>query len=446
MLSFLAPGYLFAALAAAAGLVAAHFIVRRQPRAMVLPTARFVPDTPVITTGWARIPADLAVLALRALCVVLAGLALAQPFFPQKASGVARVILADHSRAVADTSEVRDSVAAVRAPDDVVIAYGSSAVDESIPRPSRPPFVDSQGERGSLSAGLVAAIRAASRFRDRADSVELVVVSSFAAEELDAATHRIRQEWPGRARLIRVAAPAGQIVSRAPALVAEPGDPLAVALAASRTVTPADVRITRAALTAADSSWVRGQPGRVLLHWPIDTAPAGFVARAAPATAGGVATRGNAVVAPFQVRFQHAPALGSTAVAWWMDGDVAAAESVLAQSCIRSVAIPVSAAGDFVLRPDFHAVVRDLLQSCGGAQDFTFASDRPLAMLAGSGGLAPANLFAAPRPASSPIAVWLLIASMLSALLELLVRRRRRARAHADRTASESGSTSRKAA
>src|SRR5688500_1252564 len=115
MLRFLAPGYLIAALAAAAGLVAAHFIVRRQPRAMVLPTARFVPDTPVLTTGFARIPADLAVLALRVLCVLLAGIALAVPFLQPRASGTSRVILVDRSRAVADSVEVRDSVAAVRA-------------------------------------------------------------------------------------------------------------------------------------------------------------------------------------------------------------------------------------------------------------------------------------------------------------------------------------------
>ena len=447
MLSFLAPGYLFAALAAAAGLVAAHFIVRRQPRAMVLPTARFVPDTPVITTGWARIPADLAVLALRVLCVLLAGLALAQPFFQQKASGAARVILADHSRAVADTGEIRDSVAAVRGPDDVVIAYGSSAVDESIPRPSRPPFVDWQGKRGSVSAGLVAAIRAASRFRDRADSVELVIVSSFATEELDAATRSIRQAWPGRARLIRVAAPAEAAVGRAPALAAaEPADPLAVGLAASRIVTTADVRITRLALTAADSSWVREQPGRVLLHWPIAAAPAGFVARPTAVLAGGLATRGNAVVAPFQVRFQHAPALGSAAVAWWVDGDVAAAESVLGKSCIRSVAVPVSAAGDFVLRPDFHAALRDLVQACGGATALGPMSDASLAMLAGSGRLAPSKLFAPPRPGFSPVATWLLIASLLCALLELLVRGGRRIGAQANGGARESVGDVRKAA
>ncbi|MEX0908741.1 MAG: BatA domain-containing protein, partial [Gemmatimonadaceae bacterium] len=207
MLSFFAPGYLLAALAAAGALVAAHFIVRRQPRAMTLPTARFVPDAPVLTTGWHRRPSDLAVLALRVLCVLLAGLALAGPYLRERAGGSARLILADRSRAVADSAELRDSIAAMRADDDVVIEYGAGS-----------------SERGSLSAGLVAATRAASRFRGGADSVELVIVSSFAAEELDAATALVRREWPGRARLVRVAAPTMTDSVRRPALVSEPGD------------------------------------------------------------------------------------------------------------------------------------------------------------------------------------------------------------------------------
>ena len=428
MLRFLAPGYLFAALAVAAGLVAAHFIVRRQPRAMVLPTARFVPDAPVLTTGWARIPSDVAVLALRALCALLAGLALAQPFFQPRASGIARVILADHSRAVADTGEVRDSVAAVRGPDDVVIVYSSSAM------------------RGSLSAGLVAATRAASRFQDRADSVELVVVSSFAAEELDAATRRVRREWPGRARLVRVAAAGESLGSRAPALAAAAGDPLAVALAAARIMTSADVRITRGALTAADSLWAVEQPRRVLVQWPVAAPPTGFIARAAPHVTGGLATRGSAIVAPFQVRFQHVPALGSAAIAWWMDGDVAAAESALGASCLRSVAVPVSAAGDFVLRPDFHAVLEDLVQPCGGRPVFAPMTDASLAGLAGTGGLAPSHLFASPRPPSSPVTAWLLAGSVLCALLELLIRGDRRRGAQSGRLLREAAADSRKAA
>lgn len=427
MLRFLAPGYLFAALAASAALIAAHFIVRRQPRALVLPTARFVPDAPVLTTGWARTPTDIAVLALRVLCVLLAGLALAGPFLGEKAGGIGRVVLVDRSRSVGDSVELSDSVQSVRTAGDVLVSYGSSAFEER-EEGVRPQRAESfRAERGSLSAGIVAAKRAAARFRGRADSVELVIVSSFASEQLDAATARVRAEWPGRARLVRVSATPETGPARAPALAATADDPLAVAVGASLVVTPADVRIARGGLGASDSAWTREQPGRVLVHWPMATAPAGFVARATPTTAVGLATRSHAMVAPFHRGWQHAPALGSRAVAWWIDGDVAAAEVALGSSCVRSVAVPVSAAGDFVLRPDFHDVVRDLVQPCGGARAFTPMAGSSLAMLTGRGPLAPSREFAQPRAEPSWTTALLLLSAIFTALIELLVRRGRRA-------------------
>lgn len=423
MLSFLAPGYLVAALVAAAGLVAAHFIVRRQPPAMLLPTARFVPDAPVLTTGWARVPSDLLPLLLRVLCVLLAGLALAGPFIHGRGQGIARVILADRSRAVADSGEVSDSVAALRAPADVVIEYTSTARGEtSAELAARPVSV----QPASLSAGLVAATRAASRFRDAADSVELVIVSSFAAEELDPATERVRREWPGRARLVRVAAPATLDSARSPTLVSDSADPLAVALAIARPETRAGVRIVRRDLIGADSAWATAERGRVLVHWPTSTAPAGFVARGTPAPVGGVVGHGPALLALFQRRWQYVPALESAPVAWWIDGDVAAAETALGNGCMRAVAVPVSGAGDFVLRPDLHALAGELVQPCGGAPVFSPIPPVTLAMLAGPPQLAPSAAFAQPLPEASAIGTWLLIASLACALLELLLRARRR--------------------
>lgn len=424
MLSFLAPGYLIAALAAATGLVAAHFIVRRQPRAMSLPTARFVPDAPVVTTGWAHIPSDLATLTLRVLCVLLAGIALAGPFLRSNRTGAGRVILADRSRAVADSGAVSDSVASIRAPGDVVIGYGSGAVEELPAGSANSAALPRASARGSLSAGLVAATRAASRFRGRADSVELVIVSSFAVEELDAATARVRQEWPGRARLIVVPARAPTDSSRPPLIAGGPGDPLAVALAIARPATSAEVRIIRGAMAGTDSTWAREGSVRVVVHWPVAAAPAGFVARVEATPAAGLLTAAGAMIAQFHRRWQYAPAIDTKPVAWWIDGDVAAVEVTVGRGCVRSVAIPVSPGGDFVLRPDFHAVLRDLVQPCGGAPGYDRMTAASLAMLAGTGRLAPANLFAKPRAAVSPTVKWLLFASLACALLELIVRRR----------------------
>jgi hypothetical protein len=192
------------------------------------------------------------------------------------------------------------------------------------------------------------------------------------------------------------------------------------------------VRIVRTALGAADSAWTAAQLGRVLLHWPVSAAPEGFIARGEIARAGGVVARGPAVIAPFQRRWQLAPAIDRKPVAWWIDGDVAAAEAVLGGGCVRSVAIPVSVAGDFALRPDFHALLRELTQPCGGAPAYEPITASLMAMLAGTGGLAPASAFAKPPAETSPAAKWLLLASVACALLELLVRRRRAAGAMAD--------------
>lgn len=429
MLSFFAPGYLLAALAAAGALVAAHFIVRRQPRALTLPTARFVPEVPVLTTGWDRRPSDLPVLALRVLCVLLAGIALAGPFLRERAGGNVKLILADRSRAVGDSAELRDSIMAVRADGDLVIDYGAGAVG-----------------RGSLSAGLVAATRAASRFRGGADSVELVIVSSFAAEQWDAATARVRREWPGRARLVAVAAPTIADSMRRPVLVSEPADPLAVALAIARPLTSVDVRIVRGALGAADSIWTGEQAGRVLLHWPVSTAPDGFIAREAPDSIGGVAIPGQAIISLFHRRWRFVPAVDRRPVAWWIDGDAAAAESALGSGCVRSVAIPVSVAGDFVLRPDFHALIRELAEPCGGAPAYEPLPPASLATLAGPAGLAPSGAFGKPPVEISPAAGWLLLGSLVCALLELLARRGQGRDAVADARGADPIAPSRKVA
>ena len=423
MLSFLAPAYLFAAAAAAAGLVAMHFIVRRTPRAMAFPTARFVPESVLPATGWARVPQDLLVLALRVLCVLLAGLALAGPFVQDRGARTSRVVLVDRSRAVADTGEVRDSVAAVARDGDVIMGYASSARVET-PGASAPAEA-SVGGRGSLTPALVAAIRSASALRDRADSVELVIVSTLAGEQLDAATARVRREWPGKARLVRVAGRAATGTLRAPTLVAGEDDAFTAALSSAGARTSAEVRIVRGPLTHADTAWIAAAPGRVVVHWPVEVAPAGFMRRDDRTPAHALLTGSGLVVAPFERPWAYVPALGATPVAWWIDGDVAAAEAAHASGCVRSVAVPVSATGDFVLRHDFHAVLYELIQPCGGAREYAEMPAAALVILRGPAGAAPATAFAAPARDASLLATWLLLASLACALLELAVRARR---------------------
>ena len=207
-MSFLAPGFFFASLAVAAAIVALHFIVTRQPRAAILPTARFVPDTRATTVAPARRPSDLLLMLLRVLLVLAAGAGLAKPVFKPSRGAQVRVILVDVSRSPRDSAAIRDSVRAIYRDGDAVVLFDSSTrlvtgnVGDTIGalRPT--------GRRGNLSAALIAALRAGSSLRDRADSLELVIVSPFAREELDAATDSIRTLWPGKARLVRVGASA----------------------------------------------------------------------------------------------------------------------------------------------------------------------------------------------------------------------------------------------
>ena len=101
-MTFLAPEFLYAALAVAAGIVALHFIVTRQPRAAILPTARFVPDTPATTIARARYPSDLLLMLLRVLVILAAGAGMAKPVLTSRREAQARVILADVSRSTSD--------------------------------------------------------------------------------------------------------------------------------------------------------------------------------------------------------------------------------------------------------------------------------------------------------------------------------------------------------
>ena len=91
-MTLLAPGFFWAAIAVSAGIVALHFIVTRQPRAVVLPTARFVPDSPATAAARDARPADLLLLFLRVLVVLAAGAALAKPILQPTKRPEARVI------------------------------------------------------------------------------------------------------------------------------------------------------------------------------------------------------------------------------------------------------------------------------------------------------------------------------------------------------------------
>jgi hypothetical protein len=452
-MSLLVPWFLMAAGAAAAVAVVLHFLAAREPKAVPLPTARFAPDRPGPSRAHATRPRDLVLLAVRLALLLAVGAALAEPVLSGRRT-VGRILLVDRSRAVRDGAELADNVRRRYAPGGAILLFDSSAivlrgtVEDSLRR------IAPTATAGNLSAALISAMRLASLMRATVDSVELVLFSPLVAEEVDAATDSIRALWPGAIGVVRVAARAacpapGADCPRGVSIRAAPNDPLRVALPPALDDATATVRLVRGALTPADSAWARAGGG-ALVHWPPVIAaaagaatPAGspWMARPAADTAGAVVAGDAVVVAPFQrlvaVRDAESPAprsamrcppatIGCRVSSRWLDGEPAALEVSLGAGCLRTVTVPVASRGDLVLDPRFARFAIALLGPCGGPADLTPLSAARVDSLAGAARPRLAATAAMGRPASgmSPLARWLLLAAVLLAAAEMLVRRR----------------------
>lgn len=450
-MTFLAPGFLYASLAVAAAIVALHFIVTRQPRAGILPTARFVPDTRATTIAPAKRPSDFLLMLLRALVVLAAGTALAKPVLTPSRGAEARVILVDVSRSAHDSLATRDSVRAYYRRGDAVVAFDSSArllggtVADTLAvlRPT--------SKRGNLSAALIAALRAGSSLRDHADSLELVIVSPFAKEALDAATDTIRTLWPGRARLVRVGEAPQPIADATGRLeiTADPNDPLTVTVALARNRPTGDGRratgdgrqptadgqrqknvppsIERTSIQSSPLVSSLRDPGP-LIEWPADSRPRGAVPRVPRDTIGGVMSGESIVIAAFDRQWSFPPdsLRDAEVIARWADGEPAAIERPDGPGCVRSVAIPVTPVGDLVIRNDFVRLVASLSRPCAQVTSSIPADPGVIAKLEGKGGLAPREAFQPLTDTRSDLAPWLLALAISAAIAELFVRRRRR--------------------
>ncbi|MDO8501846.1 MAG: BatA domain-containing protein [Gemmatimonadaceae bacterium] len=425
-MSFLAPGFFLASLVVVAAVVALHFIVTRQPRAGVLPTARFVPDLPAMATARATRPSDIPLMLLRVLLILAAGAGLARPVIKPSRGADARVILVDISRAVRDASAMRDSAQSVYRDRDVVIVFDSSARSMSGSIADSLASLTSSRRRGNLSGALIAALRAGSSMRERADSLELVIVSPLAADEMDAATDSIRTLWPGGARIVQVGAPrdSGSVLPP-PEIRAVAGDPMQVTVSLVRSVPGTSALIVRGPATAQNSQAIVSA-GRAYVEWAATTRPRGTAQRAARDTVGGVLADTALIVAGFERRWTFATdsIRGGHVVARWIDGEPAAMEWPAGDGCIRSVAIPVASAGDFAIGHDFVRFVAALSGPCIGRVAAPTIPASVIMSLAGSGGLAPREAFRAYDDVRSPLAPWLLGLALAAALGELIVRRR----------------------
>ena len=414
-MTFLAPWALAIAGLAAAGVVVLHLVARQRPAAYLLPTARFIPDQRTLVSRVATRPRDLLLLALRVLLMLFSGAAFARPVLSPSRGTVARIVLLDRSRSVANAA---DAVARARALSRgdaavTVIAFDTVASVLAVDAWDSVAAAPRSNSRGSLTTALVAARRASASLAQRADSIQLELVSPLATVEFDAGTDRARPAWPGSMRVDRIALRqdtlSGWRLDRPLAV----SDQLGPAMASVRSAPGARVtRLVRGAPTGADSAFARA--GGTVVRW--DTA-------ATPRLATEGLSLGDDVIVAALGRM----AIGRTGlvVARWADGTRAAEELVVGKGCMREVGILLPAAGDIALHPPFQRIARALMTPCGVETADIAADASVVTRLAGAGsGAAPANALRLDDERPSPLARWLLAAAIACAIAELIVRAR----------------------
>jgi hypothetical protein len=381
---------------AALGVTALHLITTRRPPSAPLPTARFVPGADARSAARAERPTDLPLLALRALAILALGAAFAGLEISPGGAMMRRVVVVDRSRAA--TAAVRDSALGAWREGDALVLVDSAATVIGAGAADSLHALAATGARGELSAGLAAAWRAAATVTSSADSLELVLISPFAADEFDAATAALAASWPGRLRTVRtpVAVPSAQRVE------------------------------LRVSATVADSALARG--GVAIVVWPSlmrasgsAAVPAAQAATRATVTVrpNGVATDDAVLVAPLSV----APvAGGGLVVARWANGEPAAVERAAGDGCLRDVGIGVPAAGDVTLQPAFRAIARALFGPCAARTTSPGAPASRVQSLERRGAAAPATQFRE-RDHVPDLTAWLLAAAFLLLAGELALRR-----------------------
>jgi hypothetical protein len=417
-MSWLLPSALIVAGIAALAAIALHFIARSRPVAESLPTARFVPHRPVRARARSMAFSDVLLLLVRVAAVLALGAAVAAPVFAAARGRVARIILVDRSRDVADAGEARDSARALFRDGDVLAVFDTAAARVNGSAIDSAP-VDAAG---SLSSALAMAVRIAAQISVKTESIELDLVSPLAVEEIDDATLKLRAEWPGRVRVVPLRASSTN--ARPPRVEsnAVQNDIVLAGLSLAGILRPSgDVRIVRGHATAADSAWARDS-GNVLLRWPLSDSAADWQPRARIDAIGGLSSSSGTLIG----RFPRVWTLNGRAIARWVDGEPAAVERSIGRGCIRDVGIVFDPASDITLRAPFRQFVARLLEPCGGARRTERADSAFIATLTGGSTLArlaPATALRDRTNESSSWTSWLLGLGALLLIIELVVRR-----------------------
>ena len=134
------------------------------------------------------------------------------------------------------------------------------------------------------------------------------------------------------------------------------------------------------------------------------------------------------VVSTFDRQWSYPPDSlhGAEVIARWVDGEPAAIEKPDGTGCTRSVAVPVTPVGDFVIRKDFVRFVSSLSRPCARTTSLIPADPAVVEKLEGKGGLAPRAAFQPLADARSDLAPWLFALAIAAAVAELFLRHRAR--------------------
>jgi hypothetical protein len=415
-MSFLAPWALVVGGFAAAGAILLHLVARQRPAVVLLPTARFIADRRSLVSTVVRRPRDIVLLALRVVTLLATAAAFARPVWSPSRVPVARVVVLDRSAAVASPAEAVSRIRGLLdgAVPARLIVFDSAAASLSFTAATLDSVARAPVTRrpGSITSALVAARRAASPLAERADSVQLELVSPVAASELDDATALVRAQWPGAISLVRIGAATSADSSSSWSLeraipIDDPRGPAASGLRVA--AGPRAVRLRTSALGAQDSAFARS--GGTVVEWD----SAGVIAPAA------LVVGDDVVVA--QLGRARLDGAGRT-VARWADGTAAAREAAVGRGCIRTVAVGLPTAGDLPLRRAFQRAVRGLLAPCGASRNDAPADSAAVARLGGTGPMARGSALATAGDRPTPIVPWLLALAIACAIAELLVRAR----------------------
>ncbi len=374
-MGFAIPWVFGVAIAAALAITALHFLSVRQPRVLLLPTARFVPERDARAVARQAKPSDLPLLLLRVIALLSAGAALAGARCGASGTTVSSIVVID--------ATLRADSAALVARAVTVSAAGD--VKTRVPTDVSPPTVLwVNGVLNDPGVAITAAIRESARqaqSNPSLTSLSLAVVMPTSVRSRDG-WDAWREQWPASIYVLPLGSASGTdtnvVVPQRPLMVR------VVGVAAARGMTNGSdvvevafasrgaLAVRDAVLDSSDVEVQRVGTGAavrdgIVVQWPLNGVPTGWTVAPATDSVGAVTAAGIALVAPW-VRTALPPTLSDSvrAIAWWSDGVAAAVERTRGTSCVREVALAVPTGGDLLLSPAADGVLRALRAPCGG--------------------------------------------------------------------------------